>query len=103
LDRNEGSNVECAKDAGNMGEVNKAVGASKPATADHQDMPDKGLEEQASNDHGKKKMPAAKRITQATNKKAAVPCKSKEHNASEPSTSSNFYLSPSLIFLTCSF
>jgi hypothetical protein len=63
LDGNKGSNMEHAKDAGNVGEVNKAVGASKPATADHQDMPDEGLEEQASNDHGKKKMPAAKRIT----------------------------------------
>jgi hypothetical protein len=89
LDGNKGSNVEHAEDAGNVGEANTAVGASKPATADHQDMPDKGLEEEASNDRGKKKTPAAKRITRATNRKAAIPHESKEHNASEPSTSGN--------------
>jgi hypothetical protein len=89
LDGNKGSNVERAEDAGNVGEANTAAGASKPATADHQDMPDEGPEEEASNDRGKKKTPAAKRITRAANRKAAIPHESKEHNASEPSTSGN--------------
>jgi hypothetical protein len=63
LDGNEGSNVEHVKDAGNVREANKATGASKPATANHQDMSDERPEEEASNDHGKKKTPATKRIT----------------------------------------
>jgi hypothetical protein len=92
-DGNEGSNMEHAKDTGNVGEANEAVGASKSATADHQDMPDEGPEEKASNDRGKKKMPAAKWITWAAYKKAAIPCKSEEHNTSELSTSSNFSFS----------